>query len=140
MEINEKAQHWLNMADYDLDVSKSLLKSKHYLYVGFMCHLVIEKALKAVIAEVTNEVPPKSHHLIELAERAKINDKMSDEQKLLLLTLNPLNIEARYSEYKEKIAKSLTKQRCATLIKETEELLCWIRQQLSTPSTDTQTK
>ena len=47
MDIEEKVQYWLDLTDYDLSAAKSLLKSKHYLYVGFMCHQVIEKSLKA---------------------------------------------------------------------------------------------
>jgi len=140
MEQKEKVQYWLNMADYDLETAKAMQETKRYLYVGFMCHLVVEKALKAVITEVTNEVPPKSHHLVELAETAKVQDKMSNEQQSLLLTLNPLNIEARYSEYKDKIAQILTEERCVMLIEETEEMLCWIKQQLSALPADTQTK
>ncbi|MDR3263217.1 MAG: HEPN domain-containing protein [Clostridiales bacterium] len=44
--------------------------------------------------------------------------------------LNPLNIEARYPEYKEQIAKTLTPERCKAIIAKTEELLCWIKKQL----------
>jgi hypothetical protein len=51
-------------------------------------------------------------------------------QKSLLSDLNPLNIEARYPEYKNNIAATLTKDYCENLLKETEVFLCWIKQQL----------
>ena len=46
-ENKEKVSYWLDLAEYDLDTAKAMLKSRRYLYVGFMCHQVIEKALKA---------------------------------------------------------------------------------------------
>ena len=130
MEINEKAQYWLEMADEDLSVADTMLKNKHYLYMGFMCHLTIEKAIKSVITQLTGELPPKSHHLTELAHKAQIHDKMSADQQSFLLLLNPLNIEGRYPEYKGSMASSLTEEKCVSIWKETEDLLCWIKQQL----------
>jgi len=140
MDIAEKVEYWLEMSDEDLNVANTMLKNKHYLYMGFMCHLTIEKALKAVITQVTGEIPPKSHHLTELAEKAQIHDQMNTDQQSFLLLLNPLNIEGRYPEYKSNIANILTEEKCISILKETEELLCWIKKQLSALSTDTPTK
>lgn len=140
MEIYEKVQYWIEMADEDLKVADTMLINGHYLYMGFMCHLTIEKAIKSVITQVTEEMPPRSHHLTELAEKAQIHGKMNAAQRSFLLLLNPLNIEGRYPEYKSIIADSLTEERCAGILKETEELLCWIKQQLSAPPTDTPVK
>ena len=130
--MNDNAKYWMNIADYDFDVAKAMLKTKKYLYVGFMCHQVIEKALKAVIACdcVDGEIPPKIHDLSKLAIRAKLLDLMSEEQQDVIRELNPLNIEARYPEYKNEIAADLTREICLELIKGTEELLCWIKTQL----------
>ena len=130
MEIKEKAQYWLDMADEDLNVSQTLLANDHYLYMGFMCHLTIEKALKAAITQVTEEIPPKTHNLVVLAEKAQIHIKMDSGQQSILLLLNPLNIEGRYPEYKSSIASSLTQETCKKIFKETEALLCWIKKQL----------
>jgi len=55
---------------------------------------------------------------------------MTEEQKDIIGKLNPLSIEARYPEYKNRIAANLTNDICKNLIKETEGLLCWIKQQL----------
>ncbi len=43
-----KAAYWLDAAEYDLQTAKAMLETKRYLYVGFMCHQTIEKALKGV--------------------------------------------------------------------------------------------
>jgi hypothetical protein len=39
-------------------------------------------------------------------------------------------IEARYPEYKDEIAAGLTNEICEEFIKGTEEMLCWIKEQL----------
>ena len=98
--------------------------------MGFFCHLIAEKALKAVIAHKTGELPPRIHDLIKLAAMGNVFGSMSDEQKQLLHTLNPLQIEARYPEYKKRIAVTLSPVHCKELLNETEEFLCWIKQQL----------
>jgi HEPN domain-containing protein len=113
-----------------LPVAKILLNEKKYLHAGFFCHLVAEKALKAMIANITSEIPPKIHHLINLSELAGVFDDLSEQQRKLLGELNPLNIEARYPEYKERVAKTLSAERTARLFKETEEFLCWIKKKL----------
>jgi len=106
-----------------------MLRTGRYLYVGFMCHQTIEKALKAVIAG-NDSFPPKIHGLMKLAQLSDIFDIMDDDQKDLLDTLDPLNIAARYPEQKEKLAEILTSERCEAILAETEGLLCWIKQRL----------
>lgn len=44
--MNEKIQYWIDIAEYDLETAKVMLEGKRFLYVGFMCHQVIEKILK----------------------------------------------------------------------------------------------
>ena len=126
----EKVEYWLDLADEDILAAKVLLEGKRYLHAGFFCHLIAEKALKAVVMSVTAEAPPRIHDLTRLAECGGIFDELSKEQFDLLETLNPLNIEARYPEYKEKIAKILTPQKTADILKETEVFLCWIKKRL----------
>jgi HEPN domain-containing protein len=47
--MNDKVQYWIEISDYDLETAESMLKSKRYLYLGFMCHQAIEKALKPTL-------------------------------------------------------------------------------------------
>lgn len=128
--MNDKSKYWIDTAQYDLDSAKVMLGGRRYLYVGFMCHLTIEKALKAVVAKDEELMPPKIHNLLKLASMTNIYDLMSEKQQLLLSELNPLNIESRYPSYKEDIASTLNETNCKMLIDKTEELLCWIKRQL----------
>ena len=122
-------QYWLDLAEYDIETARAMLQTKRLLYVGFMCHQTAEKALKAVIAN-NNAAPPKIHGLMKLAQLGNVYDTMSEEQKDLLDTLDPLNIAARYPAQKAKLAAMLTLEHCNTILAETEALLCWIKQQL----------
>jgi HEPN domain-containing protein len=126
----DKVQYWLDLADDDVITAKALLNSERFLPMGFFCHLIAEKALKAIVASVTEETPPKLHDLEKLAKRGNINEKLSDEQALFLDELMPLHVDGRYPEYKANIAKTLNAEKCAEILKRTEEFLCWIKNEL----------
>lgn len=130
--MSEHVEYWFESADYDIETAKAMLQTTRYLYVGFMCHQTIEKAIKAIIARdcEKDEIPPKTHDLSKLAIRANLMDVMTEEQRNFIEELNPLNIEARYPEYKGQIVKTLTLEKCKSIIAETEALLCWIKEQL----------
>jgi len=130
--MDKNVKHWLNLADYDMETAKAMLSTSRYLYVGFMCHQTIEKSLKAVIARdcAEGEIPPKIHDLSKLAIKANLYDQMTEEQQDFIDELNPLNVEARYTEYKDDISVGLTKETCNDYITGTEGLLCWIKEQL----------
>jgi len=129
--VDERTEYWLELAEYDLQTARVMLNGKRYLYVGFMCHQTIEKALKAVIARdcAEGEMPPKIHHLLKLADRAGILQKMSNEQQTFIRELTPMHVEARYPAYKDAIAAGLTSEICKDLLAGTEKLLCWIKEQ-----------
>lgn len=128
--MDGKVTYWIEMADYDFDTAKAMLATKRYLYVGFMCHQVIEKMLKAYWCHVLEEPPLKIHSLSRLAEKSGLDKDMSETQTDFIDELEPLNIEARYPSYKERLIKSLTAQRCEALIKQTDELRTWIKNKL----------
>ena len=44
---NKDVLYWIELCEYDLKSAKIMFKGSRYLYVGFMCHQVIEKILKA---------------------------------------------------------------------------------------------
>ena len=127
--MNEKVTHWLNIADYDMETAHAMLQTKRYLYVGFMCQQVIEKALKAVIA-AKDTTPPKIHRLRKLAELSNIYETLTDGQQDLLNTLSSLYLNSRYEQQKLELAASLSPDKCEKILSETEDLLCWIKQQL----------
>ena len=128
--MDGKVTYWIEMSDYDFDTAKAMLETKRYLYVAFMCHQTIEKILKAYWSKVLEEPPLKIHSLSRLAEKSGLDKDMSEEQTDFIDELEPLNIEARYPSYKERLMKSLTPERCNELIEQTDKLRIWIKSKL----------
>ena len=48
--MDDNIRYWIELSEYDLETAKVMLSSRRLLYVGFMCHQVVEKALKAIIS------------------------------------------------------------------------------------------
>ncbi|MBI2842305.1 MAG: HEPN domain-containing protein [Armatimonadetes bacterium] len=124
--MDEKTSYWLELAEYDLETARAMLETGRYLYVGFMCHQVVEKALKAVIASAGAQ-PPYIHNLSKLAELSGLYERLDDRQKDLIDGLESLNVQARYPEEKERIFRTLSPDYCRRLLVQTEELFQWIR-------------
>lgn len=127
----DKVTYWLDIADYDFETAEAMYQTGRWLYVAFMCHQVIEKTLKAYWCGTQPEDPPYTHHHMRLAEGCGLYEYMSDEQKDFLDIVTNYNIEARYPEDKEALARTLTPQVCRQLIDETKQLMTWIKEQLS---------
>ena len=123
-------KYWVDLSNYDLETANAMLKTKRFLYVGFMAHQTIEKILKAYIVKIRNEVPSYTHNLLLLTEKAELQNDLSESQMALLEKLMPLNIEARYPSYKEELLKSLTQEKCESILKDTKELQKWIKAKL----------
>lgn len=110
-------------AEYDLRTAESMLISNRYIYVIFMCHLSIEKMLKAVVAETTKKVPPKTHSLIFLIKLAGV--QLPQELFDFVTKINNASIATRYPEdfprLLEVYPRAITKE---YLIKTREVIRC----------------
>jgi HEPN domain-containing protein len=125
-----KTKYWLELCDDDIPVARNLLNSKDWLWMSFICHLIVEKSIKAVIAEITSEEPKRIHDLAKLAGQAGLDGVLSEVQMDFLEELTPYNIEARYPAYKAKMASKLSPDYCKSLMTRTEDFVCWIKQRL----------
>jgi HEPN domain-containing protein len=130
MEKEEQIKYWLEVADYDFLTAVAMHKSKRYLYVGFMCHQLIEKAFKALFVFKKSENPPFTHNLLNIAEMAGFYKLFTDEQKDFIDELLPLNIEARYPVRKDELYNRIDKNYSKYLLKKTEELFLWTKSKL----------
>ncbi|MDZ7360575.1 MAG: HEPN domain-containing protein [candidate division KSB1 bacterium] len=102
-----------------------MLKTKRYIYVVFMCHLSLEKILKAHVELEENKFPPKIHDLIKLTARAKLDipDALND----VIVDLNKASIPTRYPEDLQRSLAQYTKKYCAELVQQTEATLKWLK-------------
>ncbi|MBQ4484172.1 MAG: HEPN domain-containing protein [Prevotella sp.] len=110
MTKDEQVQYWLDIADYDLDTAEAMHQTGRWLYVAFMCHQTIEKSLKAYWCATQPNDPPFTHSHQRLADGSGLYELMDDEQRDFLDTVTNFNIEARYPEDKESLARTLTPQ------------------------------
>ena len=70
--MRKDAGNFIISAEYDLATAEHMLKSGRYIYVVFMCHLALEKMLKAVAVETTNSPAPKTHNLLYLTLQRRL--------------------------------------------------------------------
>ena len=127
MDTKKKIEYWLDIAHYDLASAKAMLESERFLYVGFLCHQVVEKCLKAYFWHTQKKEPPYSHNLLLLSEESRFDERADEEHFLLFNELMPLNIQARYPEDRELLLKSLTVGKCKELYIKTKEFYTWIK-------------
>ena len=105
-----------------------MLDARRYVYVIFMCHLAIEKVLKAIITEKTNKIPPKTHDLIYLlgTGRVKLTKELSD----FIGMINNASIVTRYPEDLKKLISSYPKEIAQKYLKKTTEVIKCIKKDL----------
>ncbi|MCL2035461.1 MAG: HEPN domain-containing protein [Oscillospiraceae bacterium] len=48
MDTQEKYEHWLEYAKYDLDTADAMFNAGKWLYVAFMCQQAVEKLVKGL--------------------------------------------------------------------------------------------
>jgi HEPN domain-containing protein len=129
MTTDEHIKHWLDSAEYDLQVAESLYQSGYYNWCLFIGHLVLEKALKAIYIQSTNDkTPPKIHNLIKLSSLSKLI--LSSEQLELFDDVNEFNIEARYSDFKDELYKIATKQFTLDYLNKIKEHYKWLKSRI----------
>ena len=63
-----------------------MLETGRYLYVVFLCHLSLEKILKAHVAEVIQNLPIKTHDLIYLVKTDVYCIKKSPVKRFFVIT------------------------------------------------------
>jgi HEPN domain-containing protein len=120
------ANEWFAQSDYDFDTAEALFKSGRYVYVVFMCHLAVEKALKAIVTEKLAKEPPKVHDLAYLCRLAEL--VVSEKIKTALLQLNDASVPARYPEQLNAMSKLYSKTRTEKILHTTREVLQWVKQ------------
>ena len=130
MTKEEKIKYWVDLSDEDFRVAQGLLKLKHFLYVGFMCHQCIEKIFKAAYEQQIDNTPPFVHDLMLIANKAGIFEILDNEQINFIEQLSPLNIRARYPDYKRELAKEMTETICENFIIKTKELQQWTKEKI----------
>ena len=120
--------NWLKSADYDLKTAASLLRSKRYLYVIFMCHLSLEKTLKAILSEALSELPPYTHNLNRLLELGGI--ALPEELQSFVNAINLQSVPTRYPEDFTRLSKELNAKTAAEYMRQTKRIVQWLKKNI----------
>ena len=94
--IRKHIEYWRNGAVDEWETTEGLLGLRKTRQALFFAHLAIEKALKAHICRITDELAPRSHNLVRLAEVAGLD--LDDAALDLLADMNAFNLEGRYPD------------------------------------------
>ncbi len=123
-------QAWLDHVHEDISAAEDLWKTGHWLYVAFLCHQALEKALKAYYAATNDDDPPYSHSHSKLLDVCGLTEEISPEHLRFIDFMVPMYIKARYPEQKVAAARSLSKGTCQYIIDTTKQLIQWIEERL----------
>lgn len=127
-DFKDLIKYWEELSDYDFETAKFMFKAKRHPYCLFMCHLSIEKLLKALIVKIKKEHAPYSHNLVNLAKETGLNFK--EEDKILLADLTEFNLEARYPEWQKEFYKKCSKEYAKNYFDKTKKLQLWLKNNL----------
>ena len=119
--MNKEAQNWLASANYDLETARHMQTTGRYIYVIFMCHLAIEKGLKAIVCESTNAAPPRTHNLLVLMQSATII--LEPRLDTFVRNLSHASVATRYPEDPSKLSAQFTEAIAKSHMEQTEEII-----------------
>jgi len=125
MDISKQIDYWKTGGKEDFSAAESLLEKGHLRHSLFFVHLALEKLLKAHVSKKTNDIPPRIHNLIRLAEMTGL--KLTAEQTEFLREFGVYQLEGRYPD-SEQILIDLDIGRDE--IAKAKEMLEWLTSQL----------
>ncbi len=128
MDLAEKIDYWLDIAEYDLKTSGAMLHTSRFLYTVFMAQQALEKLLKALYLKENKEDPPFTHNLLYILKGTSLD--CTTEQKEFLNRLTAYYIEGRYPLYKEKLSSLVDKGEATKIFENAKELFSWIKSRI----------
>jgi HEPN domain-containing protein len=123
--ISEHIVYWKKGAVEDLDVANQLVNSGKTRHGLFFAHLSLEKILKAHVCKATQQIAPKLHNLVRLAQQAGMN--LSSDHLDILSEMNAFNLEGRYPVSEE---ASMNVQKSQSYLTKITEVFEWLNGQL----------
>lgn len=124
--MRKDTANWIALTDYDLETARHMLVTGRYLYVDFLCHLALEKILKAHVAEVTQELPIKTHDLIYLVKKSEL--QLSQPHLDFIGKINTASIPTRYPDDLQRSLKEYTESVAKEYLTQTTEIVQWLKQ------------
>lgn len=126
MNTEKQIEYWIKSSEFDLQTASDIFYSgKNLHFCLYMCHLSLEKILKAHVVKCTKEYPPKSHNLLRLAEIGAIN--LTEELVRFLEELNQFQLSTIYPDEKFTLFSLATKDFTQPRFLKTQEIHKWLK-------------
>ena len=126
--MKKEVSNWLDSAQYNLETAEHMFNAGRHIYTVFMCHLALEKTLKAILTEMLNELPPYTHNLNRLIEMANI--ELPGEYQVFIDELNLQSVPTRYPEDFKKISKEFNRKIAGDYLRQTKRTMRWLKQNI----------
>jgi HEPN domain-containing protein len=122
--LKKTTTNWIDSAKYDIESARHMFKTGRYIYVIFLCHLSIEKMLKALVAQSQDRHPPYTHDLYELITLAHL--EIPTEHQTVVAQLNEISIATRYPEDFGQMVKHYPKNVAERFLKQSQAFVKWL--------------
>ena len=119
--IDKQIAYWRTGAEEDWTVARELVDSGRSRHGLFFAHLAVEKLLKAHVCRKTQDLAPRIHNLVRLAELAGICP--SESQLDVLAEMNAFSLEGRYPEA---LVPAPTSAEARDYLARSEEIFEWL--------------
>lgn len=123
--MNKHISNWIKSSNYDFKTAEHMFKTGRYVYVLFMCHLSVEKLLKALYETIFKKNAPKTHNLVYLLKASAI--ELPEKHLETLESLNDLSIITRYPEDIDAMVKAFKRKKVEDYLKKTKEMIKWLK-------------
>lgn len=124
MTKEEHIKYWVETATHDIVSSEAIYNSGRYDWCLFVGHLALEKILKALYVDRNeNNIPPKIHNLVRLAELSNI--ELTEDQRFDLDKINDFNLQTRYPDYKLQFYQMCNAEYSKEQLAKIKELYTW---------------
>jgi HEPN domain-containing protein len=128
MTQEEKFNHWLEYAQYDLETAEAMYKSGRWVYVIFMCQQALEKLCKGLYLLYIDDNIPRLHNVTAVFSKFadKLSEPLGDDIRGLFDRLSLYYLEARYPEYKNNLSDVTDEETASFLLQKTREVFQWL--------------
>ena len=121
IDIETQVCHWRSGGQEDWGVASELISCGRVRHGLFFANLALEKLIEVHVCRHTQDLAPRLHNLVRLAELAGLNPV--PEQLDTLAEMNEFNIEARYPDY---AAAPPTHDEALAIMTRAKEIMEWL--------------
>jgi HEPN domain-containing protein len=125
IDVQKQVNFWRGSSLEDWQVAQELVDHHRLRHGLFFAQLAMEKLLKAHVCQTTQDLAPRIHNLIRLAEIANLD--LNPAQIEILAEMSSFNIQGRYPD---STLPSLSLSEAQSIMKRATKVFQWLMNQL----------